>query len=570
MKNLLSISTALILSQFAFGQSTTEPLAIGKQVEKQLHSNERQIYALPMAKNSVLELTLNGISVDIAIDALDTDKKKIKTFDSDQIVFTAPAKGIYYFAVYPFINTQGASDSLIAAHKKGNQGSYEISSSSYYTETEYEQKQAGIRAKKEKTISWIRQNAFPLKSVKAENGFEDLMPLKGILKDVQIVGLGEATHGTKEFFQMKHRMLEFLVKEMGFTVFVMEASYAGCSNINNYVLYGKYDATRALASQGMLVWDTEEVLDMIEWLRRYNQTVPDENKVRFKGIDFRSNYYGGSFYIIKQYIKKVDPQLANQTDSLIGLVEKTDIQELNGINTDSCKNEFLKLIDNFSLSKENYAQLSSIEEYKEVFQRLKIIGQSLTLNFCKGDNPQNINTEKTRLRDYYMASNLIGIVQEEKPDTKYVLWAHNGHISKEEPLTEENPRVLGNYLKEAYGDKYYAFGFSFNKGSFQSFEYAKEMKPLGMQEFTVTEDHENTLDWYFSQTGLNPFIINFRRNQLPDYMNDFVNQRLLTRTFGGQLIRENAETSNYSIDIRKSYDAIIFIDNTTRAMLLFK
>jgi len=66
-----------------------------------------------------------------------------------------------------------------------------------------------------------------LKSVKAESGFEDLSPLKNVLKDVQIVGLGEATHGTKEFFQMKHRMLEFLVKEMGFTVLALEFNYIG-------------------------------------------------------------------------------------------------------------------------------------------------------------------------------------------------------------------------------------------------------------------------------------------------------------------------------------------------------
>ena len=81
---------------------------------------------------------------------------------------------------------------------------------------------------------WIADNAIPVKSFEAGHGFEDLQPLKKILKDVQIVGLGEATHGTREFFQFKHRMLEFLVKEMGFTVFAIEASYPECFNINNY------------------------------------------------------------------------------------------------------------------------------------------------------------------------------------------------------------------------------------------------------------------------------------------------------------------------------------------------
>ena len=63
-------------------------------------------------------------------------------------------------------------------------------------------------------IAWLGENAIPVKSVVAGNGFDDLQPLKDILKDVRLVGLGEATHGTREFFQFKHRLLEFLAQEI--------------------------------------------------------------------------------------------------------------------------------------------------------------------------------------------------------------------------------------------------------------------------------------------------------------------------------------------------------------------
>ena len=62
--------------------------------------------------------------------------------------------------------------------------------------------------------SKLKEMVYPLTTTKAGNGFEDLQPLKEILKDVNILGMGEATHGTKEFFEMKHRMFEFLVEEM--------------------------------------------------------------------------------------------------------------------------------------------------------------------------------------------------------------------------------------------------------------------------------------------------------------------------------------------------------------------
>lgn len=86
-------------------------------------------------------------------------------------------------------------------------------------------------------ISWIQENAIPISHVEAGKGFDDLQPLKEILKDVKVVGLGEATHGTREFFQIKHRLLEFLVTEMGFTGFALEAPYYASqpiSNINKY------------------------------------------------------------------------------------------------------------------------------------------------------------------------------------------------------------------------------------------------------------------------------------------------------------------------------------------------
>jgi erythromycin esterase len=95
-------------------------------------------------------------------------------------------------------------------------------------------------------ITWLRENAIPLRHLQAGHGFDDLQPLKVILKDARIVGLGEATHGTREFFQLKHRMLEFLVTEMKFNAFALESSYSGCQAINDYVLTGTGELEKVL------------------------------------------------------------------------------------------------------------------------------------------------------------------------------------------------------------------------------------------------------------------------------------------------------------------------------------
>src|SRR5262245_34960362 len=83
-------------------------------------------------------------------------------------------------------------------------------------------------------VKWIRQQAIPLKTVQARNGFADMQPLKKVVGDARIVSLGEATHGTREFFQMKHRMMEFLATEMGFTIFSIEANMPESYRLNEY------------------------------------------------------------------------------------------------------------------------------------------------------------------------------------------------------------------------------------------------------------------------------------------------------------------------------------------------
>src|SRR5262249_32481125 len=81
---------------------------------------------------------------------------------------------------------------------------------------------AAERAPKRAEPDWLQKNAIAFKTERAESGLEDLQPLKAVIGDARIVALGEGTHGTAEFFRMKHRLVEFLASEMGFTIFAIE------------------------------------------------------------------------------------------------------------------------------------------------------------------------------------------------------------------------------------------------------------------------------------------------------------------------------------------------------------
>jgi len=86
-------------------------------------------------------------------------------------------------------------------------------------------------------------------------------------------------------FQIKHRILEFLLKEMNFTGFAIEAPYFACQPINDYILSGKGELPTLLTEQGYVVWDTEEMVEMIKWMRDYNQDISADKQVKFYELD---------------------------------------------------------------------------------------------------------------------------------------------------------------------------------------------------------------------------------------------------------------------------------------------
>lgn len=137
----------------------------------------------------------------------------------------------------------------------------------------------------------LKENLIPIKTTQAGNGFEDLMPLKEILKDKKIIGMGEATHGTKEFFEMKHRMFEFLVEELAATFTYNKDEYIRRSSQEEYDLM------------------IQHITVMNQWIN-YIKKVPRSFNESFRGVfnirdksmaqnvkwilDYEEKYYGNN------------------------------------------------------------------------------------------------------------------------------------------------------------------------------------------------------------------------------------------------------------------------------------
>jgi erythromycin esterase-like protein len=180
----------------------------------------------------------------------------------------------------------------------------------------------------ESVVNWIRERAIPLKTVDAGKGFADMEPLRATVGDARLVELGEATHGTREFFQLKHRMLEFLATEMGFSIFSIEANMPEAYRLNEYVLTGKGNPAALLKGMYFWTWDTEEVLGMISWMREFNAS--GKGRLQFTGFDMQTTQIAGP--LVAEFAKANDADLAETIDSAVRDARLAENVPQNGAN----------------------------------------------------------------------------------------------------------------------------------------------------------------------------------------------------------------------------------------------
>jgi erythromycin esterase-like protein len=161
-------------------------------------------------------------------------------------------------------------------------------------------------------LAWLKATAIEVKAVEPGTSFGDLQKLKAVIGDARIVSLGEATHGTREIFQMKHRLTEFLASELGFTIFSIEANMPEAYRLNDYVLTGSADPKALMKGMYFWTWNTEEVLAMVEWMRQFNAS--GEGRIQFTGFDMQTARV--AIEIVEGFLGKMDADYAARVQSV--------------------------------------------------------------------------------------------------------------------------------------------------------------------------------------------------------------------------------------------------------------
>lgn len=545
--------------QSAEAGAEVRTLERGKPFEREIKAGETHAYQIALVAGQFFDAAVNQRGIDLVVRVYAPDGSRLAEIDSpngtqgdEPIALEAKSAGTYRIEVTP-LKQDGDTPA----------GRYEFRVNEIISAEAYAARLAEQKRAQQAVVGWLKASAIPLKTVEAGHGFEDLQPLKRVFKDVRFVALGEATHGTREFFQFKHRMLEFLVREMGFRAFAIEASYSACQNINDYVMGRTDDGAAALDSQGFWTWNTEEVRAMLDWMRAYNKTVPAERRVKFVGFDIQANETGKTKLL--EYLKRVAPERAAATEAFF----KTSMEQLSAavfqkgekatdelVKLRELRDKYDELFVFLEISGAQLAAKSSQEEYEQMREYARVLAQ-YTDSYSRASGGGVA-------RDLYMADNFRRIVEREPPGTRFVLWAHNGHIT----TTDHGGSypTLGYYLRRFYGDSYYALGFSFNQGSFQAMELQpKEAGKRMLLAWTASPAPAESVEWYMAQTGAKLLIVDTRSLRRLAGAGGWLDAPHPLRSVGS-MYAPSPESSWFApVTLGTDFDGLFFIDTTTRA-----
>ncbi|HKY29932.1 MAG TPA: erythromycin esterase family protein [Pyrinomonadaceae bacterium] len=411
--------------------------------------------------------------------------------------------------------------------------------------------------------SWLTANAVRCDSEDL-SVLADLQPLRNTIKGVRVIGVGEATHGAREFFSFRHRLLVFLVRHMGFRTLALETGYSSAGGLDAFVQGENPDVTEALAQQGLWTWDTEEMRGILDWLRRYNTRARAQDRVRIVGFDIHYNEPGKRE--ILAYLTRVAPERVVATKKLFTLEMEKLLETAFFTKDERERKDILakiaelragydELLGFLTVNELRFTSMTSAAEFSAILGYARVLaqlGDACDRPLKEADGP---------MREYYMAENIKRAVDVAPPKTGVIVWAHNGHISKgKENGTDP---FMGFHLQRFFDNAYYALAFSFNQGSFQARDYRPTGKRAVMS-FVVSGAPEGTIDWYLARPGIKTYFVDLRK-PTTDAVSRWLTTPRPMRSIGSYFDAEKQDLYFMPVTPSQDYDGFVYFERTTRA-----
>jgi erythromycin esterase-like protein len=404
-------------------------------------------------------------------------------------------------------------------------------------------------------IAAVRNVALPLASA------ADLDPLLENIGDAHYVLLGEASHGTAEYYTWRTALSQRLIREKGFTFIAVEGDWPDCYRVNRYA---NGDGTMGVSAREVLysfdrwptwMWANEEIVALVEWLREHNADLPEERRVGFYGLDVYSLW--DSLYAVMSYLQRTDPSLLPAAWRAYRCFEPygEDVQQYaraTAFIPTSCEDEVVALLvylrrkaaDHRARDREAYFQAEQnalVVKNAEAYYRAMVRG-----------GPESWN-----VRARHMAETLDRLMRHHGAGAKAIVWEHNTHIgdARFTDMAGNNMVNLGQLVRERHEkDGVLLVGFGSHRGTViaaREWDAPYEIMP-------VPPAKDGTWEDALHQSGSDNKLLLFAEENLRP-----LQERRGHRAIGVVYRPEYEYFGNYIPTVLpKRYDAFLYIDET--------
>lgn len=396
--------------------------------------------------------------------------------------------------------------------------------------------------------------------------------------DAQFVLIGEASHGTHEFYQERARITRRLIEEKNFSAVVVEADWPDAYRVNRYVRGQGKDQNAQIALSDFKrfprwMWRNDVVLRFVEWLRKHNQQarVQGQPQAGFYGMDLYSLHR--SMRAVIAYLDSVDPDAAQRARVRYSCFDAFGKEpQTYGMATgygaaepceDAAIAQLMELRHQEKALVNNEGVLAEDEHfYAEQNAGLAVDAERYYRAMFRGrDNSWN-------LRDTHMADSIDALAAHQAAQgqpAKIVVWAHNSHVgdARATEVSQRNQVNVGQLMRERHPDQTFIIGFSTYQGEVYA---ADAWDGQGIRKTVrpgLPDSHEAVLHQLSQQTGLEKFWLNLQAQQQKQTQDALLSQQRLERYIGVIYAPATERWSHYlKTRLDQQYDALIYMDKT--------
>ncbi len=413
-------------------------------------------------------------------------------------------------------------------------------------------------------IEKIREKAVVLNST--DDVADEIMTLVG---DARFVLIGEASHGTHEFYKYRAEITKRLIAEKSFSAVAVEADFPDAYRVNRFVRGLGEDKTAnealsAFTRFPLWMWRNMDVLDFAIWLRAHNDGLETNRKIGFYGLDLYSLH--SSMKSVLDYLEKVDPNAAQIARNRYACFDHfgEDAQSYGyAASYDahfSCEDKAIKQLVELQRRAADYANRDGFvarDEYFFAEQNARLVknAEEYYRSMFQG------RVSSWNLRDSHMAETLDVLanhLEEENQAPKIVVWAHNSHLgdARATEMGKRGELNVGQLVREKYKDEARLIGFSTHTGTVAAATNWNEPAQIKR----VRPSHKDSCEQIFHRTELGEFFLNLRDPEIEELFR----KPQLERAIGVIYRPETERASHYfTAVLSEQFDGVIHFDETS-------